>query len=1190
MKYIRVTDKIKIAFSISILFTLGVLITMYANMRKTAAESAAARSALNALSHLENILIKVQAIETGQRGYIISGDTAFLKPYHAALATLDKDIEMLHDPLLAETIKKENLDSLGALVNEKVRYAKLSVETRLVNGYDSAAARVQAGTGRNIMELIMVQLASAEQQERSFLETSNLERAHYTSRLTWLFFILTLLFCITTVGGYFFILNDFKKSEKTNKLLLYNSTLLRNISDAIITTDEKFNITDWNVFAEKLYGYTAEEIKGKNVGDVLKLQFIDTDWAAVQKILNEEESWKGETIHFTKKDERINALASTSALRNEKNELSGTITVVRDISERVRLDEDLRRVTGRLREQLSRKVTELNLFFERIADAFIALDNDWNYTYLNKAALEFHGTGADMLIGKNIWEIFPEVVGEPFYDVLQEAKATQIPQRKELYYSKEDKWYEDLIYPGKDGISVYYRDITEKKKAEEQLQRSEEALKFSNERFELVAKATNDAIWDWDMKTDSLSGNESFCKMFEVEQGKSIRYADFIKKVHPEDLGRIKQNFKETLQRRESLLTEEFRFLGRDGKYKVVYDRAYILYNRENRGYRMLGAMQDVTDIKEAEQKLLLEKELSDSIINSLPGIFYLYNKQGEFYRWNKNFETVTGYSGEEISKMHPLNFFIEEEKTLLIEKIGNVFITGSDNVEALLLTKDGSTIPYYFTGMLINYETEECLMGVGLDISEKIRSQQELVESEEKFRTLVQQASDGITITDEDANFIDVNESFSLMTGYLREELLHMTAYNVFHDEDNMSKPFRYTEMMKGVVILTERVIKKKNGRFVNVEVSGKQLEDGRFQAIIRDITERKEVEEALRVSERKYRLLFNENPLPMWIFSLPDRKFLDVNRAAIISYGYTKEEFLQMHVSDINHEKGREVDLAAAAAAEGMLRHEGAWDHHKKNGTVIKVNIIAHNIIYEGRSAVLVLANDITDKFRAEEELQRSHEELRELASHLETIREAERTHMAREIHDELGQQLTGLKMDISWLGKKIRSEDDAVNEKLKDTIELIDKTVITVRRIATQLRPSILDDLGLVAAMEWQSEEFEKRADIAASFTSNMSHVTVSPEIATGIFRIFQESLTNVLRHSKATEVVSSLHTENDMLTLRIEDNGIGFREEDILHKKTLGLLGMKERVLLINGTYVINGDSGRGTSVIITVPLS
>ena len=990
------------------------------------------------------------------------------------------------------------------------------------------------------------------------------------------------LFCITSALGYIFLLRDFRRTEYNNRLLRYHSTLLKNISDAIITTDINRMITDWNLYAEELYGYTAAEVNGKNIYDVLKLQFTGNEGDTVSALLHDGKTWKGELIHHHRSGRPIWVQISSSALREEKGEISGTISVIRDVSERISMDAELKKLTNNLQQQVSLKSNELNHVFERITDAFIALDNDWNYTYLNKAALELHGNEETELIGKNLWELFPDLVNETFYTALHEAKVSQQPQRRELYYSKEDAWYEDLIYPGKDGISVYYRDVTKKRKAQEKLEASEEALKFSNERLELVGKATNDAIWDWDMRTDSITGNESFYRLFHIETGSALSYAAFLEKVHPEDNQKLKENFHAAFEEKKTLITEEFRLITGSGEYKLLYARAHILYDPGNSEYRMLGAMQDITELKQTEQKLLIEKDLSDSIINSLPGIFYLYNRKGEFYRWNRNFETVTGYNESEIKELHPLNLFLPEDQSLLKEKIRNVFHSGSDNVEALFLTKSGKTIPYYFTGMLINYENEDCLMGVGLDISEKIKSQQELIESEEKFRTLVQQASDGIVITDSSGNFLDVNQSFSLITGYTREELLVKTVYEIFPDQYRPGKAFRYNEMSRGMVVLTERQVKTKNEEYVDVEISGKQLEDGRFQGIIRDISERKTAEEALRISEKKYRLLFNDNPLPMWILSLPGKRFIDVNSAAIQSYGYSKKEFLQMSVNDIN-------PGIAADHIYSSLKQERVWDHIKRSGEIIKVNIIANNIIYEGSPAVLVLANDITDKFLAEENLQRSHEELRELASHLETIREAERTHMAREIHDELGQQLTGLKMDITWLGRKIQTEDEVIKTKLKETVELIDKTVITVRRIATELRPSILDDLGLVAAMEWQTEEFEKRSDIKASFISNVSNINVTPEIATGIFRIFQESLTNVLRHSRATAVRSSFRAENDMLRLKIEDNGIGFRRSEIENKKTLGLLGMKERASLIKGNYEINGETGKGTSVIITVPL-
>lgn len=162
--------------------------------------------------------------------------------------------------------------------------------------------------------------------------------------------------------------------------------------------------------------------------------------------------------------------------------------------------------------------------------------------------------------------------------------------------------------------------------------------------------------------------------------------------------------------------------------------------------------------------------------------------------------------------------------------------------------------------------------------------------------------------------------------------------------------------------------------------------------------------------------------------------------------------------------------------------------------------------------------------------------------------------------------------------------------INQKMTEALKLIDETVKTVRRIATQLRPSILDDLGLISAMEWQSEEFEKRFKIKTSFVSNSATVQVESEIATGLFRIYQESLTNVLRHSKATQVKATLNASHELLILHIADNGIGFNAIENESKKTLGLLGMKERTLIMGGTYEITSKPGNGTTVVITVPVN
>jgi signal transduction histidine kinase len=243
---------------------------------------------------------------------------------------------------------------------------------------------------------------------------------------------------------------------------------------------------------------------------------------------------------------------------------------------------------------------------------------------------------------------------------------------------------------------------------------------------------------------------------------------------------------------------------------------------------------------------------------------------------------------------------------------------------------------------------------------------------------------------------------------------------------------------------------------------------------------------------------------------------------------------------------------------------------------------------LTYEGRPCLLGTGIDITERVKAEKKLQESLLEIRQLTEYIQNIREEERAHIAREIHDELGQQLTVLKMDVSWLNKRVDSDDEMIKQKLYSLTNMLDGTVKTVRRISSELRPSLLDDLGLIAAMDWHLREFGARSGIETEFVEPEFEVFISPGIRTGLYRIFQESLTNVARHASAKKVKVSLQHNGSHFVLSIEDNGIGFdkqRQKD----KTLGILGMKERTAMMGGTYEIISMPGRGTVVVVSVPI-
>jgi two-component system, NarL family, sensor histidine kinase UhpB len=228
--------------------------------------------------------------------------------------------------------------------------------------------------------------------------------------------------------------------------------------------------------------------------------------------------------------------------------------------------------------------------------------------------------------------------------------------------------------------------------------------------------------------------------------------------------------------------------------------------------------------------------------------------------------------------------------------------------------------------------------------------------------------------------------------------------------------------------------------------------------------------------------------------------------------------------------------------------------------------------------------------EKTLAEEGLLKLNEQLRGLTARMQEVREEEQARIAREIHDELGQMLTAVKMDISAANKKLAKvavEDARVH--LSDAMELVDSIIQSVRKIASELRPGVLDDLGLEAALEWQSQEFEKHnPEIKCDFSSRIDDIPIEKNIATGLYRIYQESLTNIARHSGATAMKATLLHSGNLLILTVTDNGKGFVPEEIKNKKTLGLVGMKERAILIGGELMIENQNGKGTKITVCVP--
>lgn len=380
------------------------------------------------------------------------------------------------------------------------------------------------------------------------------------------------------------------------------------------------------------------------------------------------------------------------------------------------------------------------------------------------------------------------------------------------------------------------------------------------------------------------------------------------------------------------------------------------------------------------------------------------------------------------------------------------------------------------------------------------------------------------------------------------------------------------------------------------------KPLDDRDLNTAINSAMYRYDVESRLKAAEEKYfRLAENAKDLIFAQF-VGNSFFSYVNRSARDITGYTPEEFYadpklfenMLHVSwKKNYEKNKKNVIS------GKQPPPFEYKITDKNGNEKWLNQRSVLVKDENGEPTMIEAiiTDVTERKHYEEKLEESTNNLRALSNHLQQVREEERLYISREIHDQLGQDLTVLKMDISMLGKSAAKSSAADNDpridnfvkELKTVNSSIDIIINKVRKISTDLRPDILDKLGLIEAIEWHAGEFEKRSGIKCVTHLVEEEPELSNERAITIFRILQETLTNAARHSGATEMCIELNVVNDVLVLAVTDNGRGITKEESNKGSSLGILGMKERIMLLGGNWDIKGEKGKGTTIKMKLPV-
>ena len=463
----------------------------------------------------------------------------------------------------------------------------------------------------------------------------------------------------------------------------------------------------------------------------------------------------------------------------------------------------------------------------------------------------------------------------------------------------------------------------------------------------------------------------------------------------------------------------------------------------------------------------------------------------------------------------------------------------------------------------------------------------------EELYKTLANNLQVGVYII-QNKKFQFVNLHIQEYTGYTEAEMLKMDPVSVIYPADRGMVVKNVVNMLKGIRVSPYRYrLTTKQGQIKWIMETVTPIILKEKKAVLgnsMDITEQKETKESFQeLDALKASIL---DAIPQAVVGLQDRQINFANTAVEEVFGWRPEDLIGKSVTLFyrNDKEADEIGRYFYSTLEHQRTFVSEFHCRRKDGLDILCRMRSSRIGDRLKDRGIVITyEDITEQRRAVEELANSREQLRNLSSHLQSVREKESTRIAREIHDELGQSLTAIQLDLAWLGNRLPMGDPALTGQVQRMKRLADTTIESIHRISTELRPILLDDLGLTAAIEWQVQEFQRRTGVQCEAHLNCKDSLVDKNLSTTLFRIFQETLTNVARHAEATLVRMHLVQEGDELCLDVSDNGKGITPKQIADPKSFGIVGIRERVNLWGGSVSINGKPQKGTTIKIRIPM-
>jgi len=841
-------------------------------------------------------------------------------------------------------------------------------------------------------------------------------------------------------------------------------------------------------------------------------------------------------------------------------------------------------------KNLWQKEEEYKYLFENNPNPLLTWDvSTLRFMMANKAAVDFYGWSTKEFIKRKVTDLFdPEeliLTFEPLVDRLQ--TATYINNKKQVKGGNQncvvDLVLKDAVLNGVQSRIMLVNDITERQLANEKLVQSEQQLR------KLAVNYPNGiiAIIDKNMIFHFVDGLELHKRGLAPESLIGTCYTDFLDEANKK---RFTENMEVVFNGGQSVFYEE-----RGTESSLI--SASGLSNSEGEIIRAILVSQNITGNILAKKEIVFQA----NILNNVNEAIVVKDIHGKVIYWNEGAHRLFGYTFDQVvGKAHDelLNHISADINFNTMVEI--IALKGKYRFDFHVERADGISIVVETTQSFMNDEKGKpyFIIGISHDITDRVEAEKILKESEANLKAIFQSTSQSFLLMNTDTRIVAFNENAAkAILAFYHKQVKKGDLFKEFVLPDRHQKfDSHFKEVLNRKIVNFEEKFNFPGKDDVYLEVTySPVLKDEKVIGIImcaEDTTQRFLSKETILKSEQKYRELVETSIDMIWTV---DKKgtVIFVNNAAIDILGWEPDEivgrsFIEF-VGPDDKERVYQTIMDVMKTTDRYSNYESSI--LRKNGTV--ANVITHAVVNHdnitGEAWLTGTSRDITERVYAEKLLNQKNEQLQLLSSYLQTIREEERKHIAREIHDELGQQLTGLKMDLAWMNRKSVEKNSDLSDKLADMLKLVDETIKTIRKISSDLRPGILDDLGLIPAVEWQCHEFEKRTKIKCNFLNRVPDALIDKEASTGVFRILQESLTNIARHSDATEVKVEFDQKLDQFLLLINDNGKGFEQDKILIKQTLGLVGMRERAGMLNGSLTILSTPNKGTQVSLLFPV-